>query len=77
MERLFDSEPADDTAVGERPQAPSASAPPLGTARQDRDTRPLAVRVRPRGLDEFVGQQHLLGEGSALRTAIEQAIPTR
>ncbi len=33
---------------------------------------PLAVRVRPRGLEEFVGQSHLLAPGSALRTAIEQ-----
>jgi len=32
---------------------------------------PLAVRMRPRDLDEIVGQGHLLGEGSALRTAIE------
>jgi hypothetical protein len=76
VERLFDSEPADDTAFGERPQAPAASAPPPGgTSGQGRDTRPLAVRVRPRGLDEFVGQEHLLGEGSALRTAIEQGRP--
>jgi putative ATPase len=37
--------------------------------------RPLAVRMRPRGLEEFVGQTHLLGEGSALRTAIEQGNP--
>ena len=28
---------------------------------------PLALRLRPRTLDEFVGQQHVLGEGSALR----------
>ena len=28
---------------------------------------PLAVRMRPRSLDELVGQEHLLGEGSALR----------
>jgi putative ATPase len=32
---------------------------------------PLALRARPRTLDEFVGQRHVLGEGSALRTAIE------
>jgi putative ATPase len=32
---------------------------------------PLAARMRPRDLDDFVGQEHLLGEGSALRTAIE------
>jgi putative ATPase len=31
---------------------------------------PLALRVRPASLDEFVGQQHVLGEGSALRLAI-------
>jgi putative ATPase len=37
--------------------------------------RPLATRIRPRTLDEFVGQEHLLGEGSALRTAIEQGRP--
>ena len=36
---------------------------------------PLAVRMRPLRLDEFVGQGHLLGEGSGLRTAIEQGRP--
>ena len=30
------------------------------------------MRLRPRTLDEFVGQQHVLGAGSALRIAIEQ-----
>jgi len=34
--------------------------------------RPLAVRMRPVSLDEVVGQEHLLGEGSALRRAIEE-----
>jgi putative ATPase len=33
---------------------------------------PLALRVRPASLDEFVGQRHVLDEGSALRLAIEQ-----
>jgi len=33
---------------------------------------PLALRVRPASLDEFVGQRHVLGDGSALRLAIEQ-----
>ena len=32
---------------------------------------PLAARMRPRTLDEFVGQQHIVGEGHALRRAIE------
>ncbi len=36
---------------------------------------PLAVRMRPRDLDELVGQEHLLGEGSALRTALESGHP--
>jgi putative ATPase len=35
------------------------------------DTAPLALRMRPRTLDEFVGQGHILREGSALRLAIE------
>jgi putative ATPase len=33
---------------------------------------PLAQRLRPTTLDEFVGQSHILGEGSVLRTAIAQ-----
>src|SRR6195256_3549685 len=32
---------------------------------------PLAERLRPSTLDELVGQQHLTGKGSILRTAIE------
>src|SRR5438034_8853937 len=36
---------------------------------------PLAARMRPRTLDELVGQEHVLGPGSALRTAIEQGRP--
>lgn len=33
---------------------------------------PLAVQIRPKTLDEFVGQEHLLGKGKPLRQAIEQ-----
>ena len=36
------------------------------------EVAPLALRLRPRSMDEFLGQQHVLGEGSALRLAIEQ-----
>lgn len=35
------------------------------------DVRPLAARLRPRTLAEYVGQQHLLAEGMPLRRAIE------
>ncbi len=34
-------------------------------------TEPLAVRMRPRNLSEFVGQGHILGEGKLLKRAIE------
>lgn len=34
--------------------------------------QPLAARMRPRNLDEYIGQQHLLGPGKPLRTAIER-----
>ncbi len=36
---------------------------------------PLAVRIRPTTLDELVGQEHLLHEGSTLRTSIERGEP--
>ncbi|HUO59338.1 MAG TPA: replication-associated recombination protein A [Candidatus Acidoferrales bacterium] len=35
-------------------------------------TRPLADRMRPRDLDEFVGQEHILGPGKPLRVQIER-----
>ena len=35
-------------------------------------SQPLAARLRPQTLDEFVGQQHLLGPGKVLRRLIEQ-----
>ena len=35
-------------------------------------TQPLAARLRPRTLAEFVGQKHLLGEGKILRRLIEE-----
>ena len=34
-------------------------------------TRPLADRMRPRRLEEFIGQEHILGPGKPLRAAIE------
>src|ERR1051325_8453829 len=33
------------------------------------EVAPLALRLRPRTLDEFIGQEQILGEGSALRLA--------
>ncbi|MDT0268910.1 replication-associated recombination protein A [Streptomyces sp. DSM 44915] len=39
-------------------------------AEKDPTARPLAVRMRPRGLDEVLGQRHLLGPGSPLRRLV-------
>ena len=36
-------------------------------AENRRTAQPLAARMRPRTLDEFVGQEHFLGEGKLLR----------
>ena len=35
-------------------------------------TRPLADRMRPRTLDEYAGQEHLIGPGKPLRVSIER-----
>ena len=40
--------------------------------REDAGPRPLADRMRPQTLDEFVGQEELLGAGKPLRTQIER-----
>ncbi len=59
MDTLFEPEPEPDDA---RPEPPPVDGP-------------LAARMRPRALDDYVGQEHLLGPGSALRTSIESGHP--
>jgi putative ATPase len=59
MERLFGEDP---------PPEPGERAPEPAYA-------PLATRLRPRRLEDLVGQDHLLHAGSALRTAIEAGRP--
>jgi len=59
MERLFDTG---------GPEAASGRRAPLSSA-------PLATRLRPATLDEFVGQERLLAPGSALRRAFEEGRP--
>jgi putative ATPase len=49
-------------------EAPRRTTVPL-------EDEPLAARMRPQGLDDFIGQEQLLGPGSALRTAIETGQP--
>jgi putative ATPase len=49
--------------------------PPEDTHTDEPVDGPLAARMRPRTLAEFVGQEHLLGDGSALRAALESGAP--
>jgi len=49
---------------------PPAGAGATGGTEPD-DAAPLAERLRPRRLDEVIGQRHLLGQGKPLRTALE------
>ena len=46
-------------------------AAPLGSLKDDVQ-RPLAERMRPATLEEFVGQQHIIGPGKPLRVQIER-----
>jgi putative ATPase len=61
MQKLFDSDESPE-APGRRTSVPA-------------DEAPLAVRMRPRSLDEVVGQDHLLTPDSPLRLAIESGRP--
>ena len=44
----------------------------IQTGKKAHIKEPLAYRMRPESLDEYVGQEHLLGENSILRRAIER-----
>lgn len=44
-------------------------------AKRAAESAPLPQRIRPRRLDDLIGQRHVLSEGSALRTAIEEGRP--
>jgi putative ATPase len=46
-------------------------ASPISAAASHGRQAPLAERMRPQALDEYVGQDHLLGQGKPLRLAIE------
>ena len=53
---------------------PRRKRPPSGPAKEEAKsfaTQPLAARMRPRNLDEFAGQKHILAPGQLLRRAIE------
>ncbi|MBT2550672.1 replication-associated recombination protein A [Arthrobacter sp. ISL-65] len=74
MDDLFgsaaqDSDDGDNDADGDAAESAQSRSAQARTS-QSRSTQPrspLAVRMRPRTVDEVVGQQHLLGQGSPLR----------
>src|ERR1700754_313247 len=67
MERLFGEDVAQRAAADREPVT--------GGAESAGAEVPLATRMRPTTLDELVGQERLLGAGSALRRAIEEGRP--
>ena len=66
MDGLFDMAAADDDASTRRTSSSGGTL-----AGNTHASAPLAVRMRPRTLDELVGQQHLLEPGAPLRRLIE------
>ncbi|HEU5396495.1 MAG TPA: replication-associated recombination protein A [Verrucomicrobiae bacterium] len=53
------------------PVDPVSPAAPAPAAEKSPRNQPLAARMRPRNLDEYVGQSHILAPGQLLRRAIE------
>src|SRR5215212_10550659 len=51
--------------------APSAEPSAPSAVPKVSSQAPLAARMRPRNLDEYIGQKHILGPGMLLRRAIE------
>ncbi len=61
-----------DTAETGQPRLFATPEAVHASAAQQSVGAPLATRMRPRSLEEFVGQEHLVGAGRALRRAIEE-----
>jgi putative ATPase len=62
----------DDALFDAAPAVPASGGALAGNAHS---SAPLAVRMRPRALDELVGQHHLLAAGSPLRRLVEGDAP--
>ena len=58
--------------MSDEPRLFEISTPGTGADESLPDRAPLAARMRPRTLDEFVGQSRIIGASTALRTAVEQ-----
>ncbi|MGF6831986.1 putative ATPase [Paenarthrobacter sp. TE4293] len=67
MEDLFGAGAVSDDESEDLPATPHSLRGPSDASWMASQRSPLAVRMRPRTLDDVVGQQHLLGHGSPLR----------
>lgn len=67
QDELFESDESDNDSpgLGHRSNPVDSEGSPIFSP------MPLAARMRPRNLDEYVGQEHILGEGKLLRRAVE------
>src|SRR6185369_4599955 len=54
------------------PAAKAGGARPEALFKPPPERQPLAARMRPRTLDEYVGQEHLIGERGPLRRGLER-----
>ena len=59
-----------------RSPARSGGARPEPLFKPPPEQQPLAARMRPRSLDEFVGQEHLVGERGPLRRSVSRGVLT-
>src|SRR5882672_213061 len=68
VDDLFSRKAEEEDALPSKAEAAGAPEDPGARAFNN---QPLAARMRPRDLAEFVGQSHILGPGQLLRRAIE------
>ncbi|HLV76291.1 recombination protein MgsA [Actinomadura hallensis] len=74
-EGLFDAPAEAGAAAGAASRAPDSADPALPPQAVPSAGQPLAVRMRPRALDEVVGQAHLLGPGTPIRQLVDRDAP--
>ncbi len=64
------------TVEGDLFEGTGSSEPSTPAPRLPRPGAPLAARMRPRTLEQFRGQEHLLGPGKAIRMMLEDGAPS-
>ena len=65
----------DDSALATLSSTTSTGGSSVSNDAPNPESQPLAERLRPRSLDEVIGQQHLIGPGAPIRVAFEHKRP--